>query len=72
MSTFNQKTTWADAYAESSVGGLLGAGLAEPMGGFGSFPLVIMALSIIATNIPTIYSLALTFQNINPSVQAIP
>ncbi|KAH7878340.1 uncharacterized protein C8R40DRAFT_1020129, partial [Lentinula edodes] len=30
--------------------------------GFGSFPLVIMALSIIATNIPTIYSLALTFQ----------
>ncbi|KAJ3911340.1 hypothetical protein F5877DRAFT_73260 [Lentinula edodes] len=64
MSTFNQKTTWADAYAENSVGGLLGGGLAEPMGGFGSFPLVIMALSIIATNIPTIYSLALTFQTI--------
>ncbi|KAJ4477121.1 permease for cytosine/purines, uracil, thiamine, allantoin-domain-containing protein [Lentinula lateritia] len=72
MSTFNQKTTWADAYAENSVGGLLGAGLAGPMGGFGSFLLIIMALSIIATNIPTMYSLALTFQNIHPYAQAIP
>ncbi|KAH7870293.1 permease for cytosine/purines, uracil, thiamine, allantoin-domain-containing protein [Lentinula edodes] len=72
MSTFNQKTTWADAYAENSVGGLLGAGLAGPMGGFGSFLLVIMALSIIATNIPAMYSLALTFQNIHPYAQAIP
>ncbi|KAJ4481921.1 permease for cytosine/purines, uracil, thiamine, allantoin-domain-containing protein [Lentinula aciculospora] len=72
MSTFNQKTTWADAYAENSVGGLLGAGLAGPMGGFGSFLLVIMALSIIANNIPNMYSLALTFQNIHPYAQAIP
>ncbi|KAJ4477122.1 permease for cytosine/purines, uracil, thiamine, allantoin-domain-containing protein [Lentinula lateritia] len=72
MSTFNQKTTWADAYAENSVGGLLGAGLAGPMGGCGSFLLVIIALSIIATNIPAMYSLALTFQNIHPYAQAIP
>ncbi|KAJ3733283.1 permease for cytosine/purines, uracil, thiamine, allantoin-domain-containing protein [Lentinula guzmanii] len=72
MTTFNQKTTWADAYAENSVGGLLGAGLAGPMGGFGSFLLVIMALSIIANNIPNMYSLALTFQNIHPYAQAIP
>ncbi|KAJ3806385.1 permease for cytosine/purines, uracil, thiamine, allantoin-domain-containing protein [Lentinula aff. lateritia] len=72
VSTFNQKATWADAYAENSVGGLLGAGLAGPMGGLGSFLLVIMALSIIATNIPAIYSLALTFQNIHPYAQAIP
>ncbi|KAJ3859964.1 permease for cytosine/purines, uracil, thiamine, allantoin-domain-containing protein [Lentinula novae-zelandiae] len=72
MTPFNQKTTWADAYAENSVGGLLGAGLAGPMGGFGSFLLVIMALSIIANNIPNMYSLALTFQNIHPYAQAIP
>ncbi|KAJ3846860.1 permease for cytosine/purines, uracil, thiamine, allantoin-domain-containing protein [Lentinula lateritia] len=39
MSTFNQKTTWADAYAENSVGGLLGAGLAGPMGGLEYTPI---------------------------------
>lgn len=62
MTTFTQKATWEDAYNNSSVGGLLGAGLSGPMGGFGSFLLVIMALSIISNNIPNMYSLALTFQ----------
>ncbi|KAE9385571.1 hypothetical protein BT96DRAFT_968444 [Gymnopus androsaceus JB14] len=72
MTTFKQKTTWADAYADNSVGGLLGAGLAGPMGGFGSFLLVILALSAVANNIPDMYSLALTFQNLHPYAQAIP
>ncbi|KII88697.1 hypothetical protein PLICRDRAFT_176250 [Plicaturopsis crispa FD-325 SS-3] len=72
MTTFGQKTTWEDQYDTGSVGGLLGAGLVGPMGGFGRFLLVIMALSIIANNIPNIYSLALTFQNIHPYAQAIP
>ena len=61
MTTFNQKT-WEDAYNESFVGGLLGASLAGPIGSFSSFLLVILALSIIANNIPNMYSLALTFQ----------
>jgi NCS1 nucleoside transporter family len=72
MTTFGNKSTWETAYDTNSVGGLLGAGLAGPMGGFGSFLLVLMALSIIANNIPNIYSLALTFQNIHPYAQAIP
>ncbi|KAH9844159.1 permease for cytosine/purines, uracil, thiamine, allantoin-domain-containing protein [Rhodofomes roseus] len=72
MTTLTAKTTWADAYDASSVGGLLGAGLTGPMGGFGRFLLVILSLSIIANNIPNIYSLALTFQNIHPYAQAIP
>lgn len=72
MTTFNEKTTWADAYTNGSVGGLLGAPLVGTMGGFGKFLLVLMALSIIANNIPNIYSLALTFQNIHPYCQAIP
>ncbi|CCL99400.1 uncharacterized protein FIBRA_01418 [Fibroporia radiculosa] len=72
MTTFTAKTTWGDAYAENSIGGLLGAGLSGPMGGFGGFLLVIISLSIVANNIPNIYSLALTFQNIHPYAQAIP
>jgi NCS1 nucleoside transporter family len=72
MTTFGQKSTWQDAYNSNSVGGLLGAGLAGPMGGFGSFLLVVMALSIVANNIPNMYSLALTFQNLHPYAQAIP
>ncbi|GBE79480.1 Purine-cytosine permease fcyB [Sparassis crispa] len=72
MTTFVNKSTWEDAYNTNSVGGLLGAGLAGPMGGFGRFLLVILSLSIIANNIPNIYSLALTFQNIHPFCQAIP
>jgi len=72
MTTFNEKTTWADAYAEGSVGGLLGAGLRGPMGGFGGFLMVILALSIVANNIPNMYSFAMTFQVLGPYAQAIP
>ncbi|KIK56243.1 hypothetical protein GYMLUDRAFT_47261 [Collybiopsis luxurians FD-317 M1] len=72
MTTFNQKTTWEDAFNDNSIGGLLGAGLAGPMGGFGSFLLVLMALSVVAGNILNVYSLALTFQNFHPYAQAIP
>jgi purine-cytosine permease-like protein len=46
---------WADAYTNGSVGGLLGIALA-PVGGFGKFCLVLLALSIVANNIPNNYS----------------
>ncbi|KAH9951726.1 permease for cytosine/purines, uracil, thiamine, allantoin-domain-containing protein [Amylocystis lapponica] len=72
MLTFPNKPTWEDAYNTNSVGGLIGVGLTGPMNGFGRFLLVIMALSIIANNIPNLYSLALTFQNVHPYAQAIP
>jgi len=48
---------WADAYSSGSVGGLLGAVLA-PVGGFGKFCLVLLALSIVANNIPNNYSVS--------------
>lgn len=51
MTTFNQKTTWGEAYDNESIGGLLGATLVGPMGGFGSFLMVILGLSIIANNV---------------------
>lgn len=78
MTTFNKKTTWAEAYETEDIGGLLGASLVGPMGGFGSFLMsalalhssdtmtdsttVILGLSIIANNIPNIYSFAMTFR----------
>lgn len=59
MTTFESKTTWGDMYAENGLGGLLGAPL-SPMKGFGSFLLVILALSIVANSIPNSYSFALS------------
>lgn len=55
MSTFADKPTWAARYHEggegSNLGGLLRAGL-SPLGGFGQFLLVVLALSIV-TNVST-------------------
>ena len=55
MAALVNKTTWADAYAADGLGGLLGAPL-TPLGGFGKFLLVLLALSIVANNIPNMYS----------------
>ncbi|KAK4704490.1 hypothetical protein P7C70_g1724, partial [Phenoliferia sp. Uapishka_3] len=71
MSTFENKTTWGDDYATNGIGGLLGAPLSA-MGGFGKFLLVVLALSIVANNIPNMYSFALTFQAFGRAAQAIP
>ncbi|GAA6006280.1 hypothetical protein JCM11491_002094 [Sporobolomyces phaffii] len=72
MSTFGDKTTWGDAYDTKGLGGLLGAPLIGPMGGFGRFLLVVLAMSIIANNIPNVYSFALTFQAFGKWFQLIP
>jgi NCS1 nucleoside transporter family len=53
---------YADGYKAAGTGGLLGAVLFEPLGGFGKFCLVILALSIVANNCPNIYSVALSMQ----------
>ncbi len=59
-------------------GGDLLAAVAKPLGGFGSFLLVLLALSVVANNIPNDYSLGLSmhvlgkpFQRINRSVWAL-
>lgn len=56
------KNKYADGYTASGTGGLLAAVLFGPLGGFGKFCLVILALSIIANNCPNIYSVGLTIQ----------
>lgn len=54
-------TTWQEGYAVNSVGGVMGAMLA-PVGNFGKFLLVLMALSVLANVIGTVYALSLNFQ----------
>ncbi|KAH0562286.1 hypothetical protein GP486_003017 [Trichoglossum hirsutum] len=63
--------SYSDAYKHGHVGGLLGVVLA-PLGGFGKFCLVVLALSIIANNCPNIYSVALSLQLMASLTQRIP
>ncbi|KAF2198242.1 purine-cytosine permease [Delitschia confertaspora ATCC 74209] len=63
---------YMDGYIASGTGGLLGAVLFPPLGNFGRFCLVVMALSIIANNCPNIYSVALTMQVLGRWTQKVP
>jgi NCS1 nucleoside transporter family len=62
---------YMEGYNASSNGGLLAAVL-DPLGGFGKFCLVILALSIIANNCPNIYSVSLTLQVLGRFTQRVP
>ncbi|KAI9826973.1 MAG: hypothetical protein M1819_007067 [Sarea resinae] len=59
-------------YNDGGVGGLLAAVLVPPLGRFGKFCLVILALSIIANNCPNIYSVGLTLQVLGRWTQRVP
>lgn len=59
-------------YDNSGIGGLLGAVLVPPLGGFGQFCLIILALGIVANNCPNIYSLSLSLQVLARWTQAVP
>lgn len=63
---------YMEGYTASGTGGLLAAVLFDPLGGFGKFCLVVLALSIIANNCPNIYSVALTMQVLGRWTQRIP
>lgn len=59
-------------YKTSGVGGLLAAVLFPPLGRFGQFCLIILALGIIANNCPNIYTVTFSFQILGPWTQAVP
>jgi len=61
----------ASSFDADGVGGLLNHAL-SPLGGFGSFLVFLLALSIIANNIPNDYSLGLTVQVFGRSWQRVP
>lgn len=64
--------SYADGYDKSGIGGLLAAVLFPPLGRFGQFCLVILALSIIANNCPNIYSVTFSLQVMGRWTQAVP
>ncbi len=64
-------SSWNKAFGETgNVGGLLSA-VVSPLGGLGSFILVLLALSIVANNIPNDYSLGLSVQVLGKAFQRV-
>ncbi len=63
---------FSDAYSESGIGGLLATVLVPPLGRFGEFCVVVLALSIIANNCPNIYSVSLSLQVLANETQRVP
>ena len=59
-------------YNESGIGGLIGAVLFPPLGNFGKFCVIILALSIIANNCPNLYSVSLTTQILGRHAMKVP
>jgi NCS1 nucleoside transporter family len=56
---------------KSAGGGDLLVAVLKPLGGFGSFLLVLLALSIVANNVPNAYSLGLSMQVLGKSFQRV-
>jgi NCS1 nucleoside transporter family len=63
--------SWAGAFAGGDVGSLLSAAV-SPLGGAGTVVLIIIALSVIANNVPNDYSLGLSMQVLGRSFQRVP
>src|SRR3989441_3675405 len=58
---FTSFSPWATKFANGLVGDLLAA-VVSPLGGFGTLILVLLALSVVANNVPNDYSLGLSVQ----------
>jgi purine-cytosine permease-like protein len=54
--------SYANGYPDAAIGGLLAAVLFPPLGRFGKFCMVLLALSIITNNCPNIHSVSLSMQ----------
>jgi NCS1 nucleoside transporter family len=71
MAANDGDNAYMDRYGSSGIGGLLAVVL-SPLGKFGQFCLVILALSIIANNCPNIYSVSLSLQLLARKSQRVP
>jgi len=72
MAANDGSNVYYDGYESSGIGGLLAAVLLPPLGRFGQFCLVILALSIVANNCPNIYSVSLSLQLLARVSQRVP
>src|SRR6266852_7918094 len=70
ISALGSVPAWNKAFTNGSVGGLLSA-IVNPLGAFGTLILVLLALSVIANNIPNDYSLGLSMQVLGRWFQGI-
>ena len=70
LETFGLALTTVTAYKGKSGGDLLGA-VVQPLGGFGTLLLILLALSVIANNIPNDYSLGLSMQVLGKAFQRV-
>ncbi|KAH7913882.1 permease for cytosine/purines, uracil, thiamine, allantoin-domain-containing protein [Hygrophoropsis aurantiaca] len=66
-----QNPAYTSAFTNGSTGGLI-AQVLSPWGGFGKFILVLLALSVIANNIPNTYSTGLSIQALGRPFALIP
>jgi len=62
---------WATGYDENGVSGLLAAAL-DPVGRFGKFCMVVLAMSVPAACAPTMYSFGISFQCVAPIFAYVP
>jgi NCS1 nucleoside transporter family len=72
MAANDGDNVYMDGYGSSGIGGLLAAVIVPPLGKFGQFCLVILALSIVANNCPNIYSVSLSLQLLARVSQRVP
>jgi len=72
MAANDGSNAYFDGYNSSGIGGLLATVLVPPLGRFGQFCLVVLALSIIANNCPNIYSVSLSLQVLARATQRVP
>src|SRR5438270_139044 len=68
---FTSYGPWGTDFTNNGIGALL-ADVVNPLGGFGTFILVLLALSTIANNIPNDYSLGLSVQVFGKPFQRVP
>lgn len=72
MTAYATNEAYITAYDNAGVGGILAQVLVPPLGRFGQFCIVVLALSIIANNTPNVYSVSLSLQVFARSSQRIP
>lgn len=64
--------SFLQAWQDAGVGGLLGNVLIPPLGGFGRFCLVLLALGTIANNCPNVYSVSFGIQVLSRRSARVP
>jgi purine-cytosine permease-like protein len=60
------------AYSDSGIGGLLSTVLRPALGRFGDFCNVVLALSIVASTCPVVYSVSFSLQALSQASQRVP